>query len=159
MLKFVNYEVTFSEIPDEITLCINISNCPMGCPGCHSPYLAEDIGEPLTLDTLYKILSKNKGISCVCFMGGDRDPYDVEYLAFMLRMEYDLKIAWYSGKNDLPRDFKIDLFDYIKLGPYIEEMGGLNSIATNQIMFKVHNGELINITHKFWKNVFKDNLQ
>ena len=44
MLKYVNTEITFSEVPDEITLCINISNCPCHCKGCHSPYLAEDIG-------------------------------------------------------------------------------------------------------------------
>ena len=28
-LKFVDTMVTFSEIPDEITLCFNISNCPI----------------------------------------------------------------------------------------------------------------------------------
>ena len=46
MLKYVDTLVTFSEIPDEITLCINISNCPCKCPGSHSSYLAQDIGEP-----------------------------------------------------------------------------------------------------------------
>ena len=28
MLKYVDTLVTFSEIPDEISLCINVSNCP-----------------------------------------------------------------------------------------------------------------------------------
>ena len=27
MLKYVNTEITFAEVPDEISLCINISNC------------------------------------------------------------------------------------------------------------------------------------
>ena len=49
MLKYVNTDVVFQEIPDEVTLAINISNCPCHCPGCHSRYLWEDIG--LSLDT------------------------------------------------------------------------------------------------------------
>ena len=44
MLKYVNTDVVFQEIPDEVTLAINISNCPCHCPGCHSRYLWEDIG-------------------------------------------------------------------------------------------------------------------
>ena len=28
MLKYVDTMVTFSEVPSEITLCINVSNCP-----------------------------------------------------------------------------------------------------------------------------------
>ena len=47
MLKYVNTAITFAEFPDEISLLINISNCPCHCKGCHSAYLAEDIGEPL----------------------------------------------------------------------------------------------------------------
>ena len=47
MLKYVDTLVSFQEVPDEISLCINISNCPCHCDGCHSPYLADDIGEYL----------------------------------------------------------------------------------------------------------------
>ena len=39
MLKYVNCGIVFQEIPDEVTLSINISNCPCHCPGCHSNYL------------------------------------------------------------------------------------------------------------------------
>ena len=38
-MKYTDTQVTFSEFPDEIALCINISNCPWHCPGCHSPEL------------------------------------------------------------------------------------------------------------------------
>ena len=44
MLKYVDTKVTFAEVPNEISLCINISNCPCKCHNCHSSYLAEDIG-------------------------------------------------------------------------------------------------------------------
>lgn len=39
MLKFTDTQVTFSEIPDQISLCINLSNCPYHCPACHSKEL------------------------------------------------------------------------------------------------------------------------
>ena len=48
MLKYVNYDIVFQEFPDEVTLAINLSLCPNGCPGCHSAYLKDDIGEELT---------------------------------------------------------------------------------------------------------------
>ena len=64
MLKYVNTAITFAEFPDEISLLINISNCPCHCKGCHSAYLAEDIGEPLDYIALTKlIIDSNKGIT------------------------------------------------------------------------------------------------
>ena len=38
----------------------------------------------------------------------------------------------------------------IKLGPYIEELGPLNSKTTNQRFYKVINCKLIDITDVFW---------
>ena len=73
MLKYSETEVTFREVPDEISLVINITNCPYHCPGCHSKHLWEDTGERLTPDKLCDLIDNNEGISCVCFMGGDSD--------------------------------------------------------------------------------------
>ena len=150
MLKFVDTLVSFQEIPDEISLCINISNCPCHCEGCHSSYLAEDIGEPLGYWTLNNLIKTNKGITCVCFMGGDSDPEWVATLAFRVKRDFpDLKIGWYSGRQHLPSNFPIQHFDYIKVGPYIPKLGGLDKETTNQIMYKVDNGNLIDITYRF----------
>ena len=55
-MKYADSKVVFSEVPDEITLAISISNCPGTCKGCHSPWLREDIGEPLTVIALYELL-------------------------------------------------------------------------------------------------------
>ena len=55
MLKYVDAKVVFAEVPDEVTLAINISNCPCHCEGCHSSYLAEDIGDILDVKSLDKI--------------------------------------------------------------------------------------------------------
>ena len=156
MLKYVNYEVVFAEIPDEISLAINISNCPCKCPGCHSPYLAEDIGERLRYDNLISLIHKNKGITCVAFMGGDADPLSVNAYASIIKEQFpSLKVAWYSGRQELSKDIELSNFDFIKIGPYVEQFGPLNNPNTNQIMYKVvHEGGknvLLNITNKFWK--------
>ena len=149
MLKYVNTMVTFSEVPDEVSLCIEISNCPCHCINCHSPYLAEDIGEKLTLDKIYKLIDNNEGITCICFMGGDSSPKEIDMFARCIKDLYDIKVAWYSGKQELSKDINLKWFDFIKLGPYIEELGPLNSKTTNQRFYKVSNNKLIDITYKF----------
>lgn len=156
MLKYVDTLITFSEIPDEITLCINISNCPCKCPGCHSSYLAQDVGEPLTVMDIARLLKQNKGVSCICFMGGDASPKTINSIATWVKSAYpDLKVAWYSGRQELSKRINLRNFDYIKLGPYIKEFGPLTSKTTNQVLLKIDciDGRyLINdITSKFWK--------
>ena len=158
MLKYVDSKVVFAEIPDEITLAINISNCPCHCEGCHSPYLADDIGEPLDLQHLTNLIDNNRGITCVCIMGGDSSPKEIDMFARCIKDLYDIKVAWYSGKQELSKDINLKWFDFIKLGPYIEELGPLNSKTTNQRMYEVvyshyEDGtagyELNDITYKF----------
>ena len=152
--------VTFSEVPDEISLCIEISNCPCHCKGCHSSYLAEDIGKELNIDSLYELISSNKGITCVCLMGGDSNPEYINILGKTIK-KHHLKSVWYSGRQELSKDINLKNFDYIKLGPYIEELGPLNSKTTNQRFYEVvqiyyEDGtfgyELIDITYKFHRN-------
>lgn len=149
-MKYVDAKVVFAEVPDEVTLAVNISNCPCHCKGCHSSYLAEDIGKPLNWDSLNALIYINTGISCVAFMGGDNDPKAVSRLAEKVK-SLGLKTAWYSGRQELSKDVNLENFDYIKLGPYMEEFGPLNSRTTNQRMYKVHGCELEDITSKFWK--------
>lgn len=153
MLKYVDTKVVFAEIPDEITLAINISGCPCNCKGCHSSYLAKDIGEPLDLQHLTNLIDSNKGISCVCIMGGDANPSEVDDIAQDIKEYYpELKVGWYSGRQELSKDIELGNFDYIKLGPYKGEFGPLNSKTTNQRFYKVSDGELVDITSKFWKH-------
>ena len=157
MLKYVDTKVVFAEIPDEITLAIDISNCPCHCEGCHSPYLADDIGEPLDLQHLTDLIDSNRGISCVCIMGGDANPSEVDDIAQDIKEYYpELKIAWYSGSQELSKDINLENFDYVKLGPYIKDKGPLNSPTTNQRFYKiihtsVPSALLVDQTHLFWK--------
>ena len=165
MLKYVDTLVSFQEVPDEISLCINISNCPNNCHGCHSAYLKEDIGTPLTLLEVSELINKNKGISCVAFLGGDSEPDHINSLAIWVRADFpNLKIAWYSGKSYIPTSIQMANFNYIKVGPYKEECGPLTSKTTNQIMLKIEQVEgrslITDITSKFWKDVHTiDSLQ
>jgi len=137
MLRVASYDIVFQEIPGEVTLALNLSGCPCHCPGCHSPHLAEDIGEPLDEALLDALIDKYSGlITCVAFMGGDAAPAEVARLA--AHIKNGLKLAWYSGRPALPDCLSgVDgPFDYIKLGPYVEALGGLKSPTTNQRLYK-----------------------
>lgn len=152
MLKYVDAKVVFAEVPDEVTLAINISNCPCQCKSCHSSYLAQDIGTELTFNEVRKLIKKNSGISCIALMGGDAEPDKVNTLASFITNHYNsIKVAWYSGRQELSNSIDLFNFDYIKLGPYKEEFGSLNSRTTNQRFYKVNGKELVDITSKFWK--------
>ena len=159
MIKYVpqDTQIVFAEIPDEICLAINLSCCPHHCPGCHSPYLRDDIGEELTVDIVKDLVKKNPGATCVLFMGGDND---LESLYEIARGFWDLKTAWYTGSKEEEIDFyKFGwVFDYIKVGPYIQEKGPLNNPNTNQKLYKidklVNQGTIIreDITKRFWSH-------
>lgn len=159
MLRYINADVTFQEVPDETTLCINISNCPCHCEGCHSAYLAEDIGTPLHEMGLQSLLILNKGITCVAFMGGDSEPEQVNKLACWVKQmgssvkrgESEIKVAWYSGRQELSNKINLKNFDFIKLGPYCQNKGGLNKSTTNQVFYRVEHPEesLVDETYKF----------
>lgn len=162
-MKYTDTMITFREVPDEVSLCINISGCPNRCNGCHSPELWEDIGTELNEESLTALIDKNEGITCVCFMGGDADPEYVRKLALFVKTHYfSIKTCWYSGKTLTEiNDVDLEPYDYIKVGPYKEELGGLDSPSTNQRFFIVYrvisptsepHYELKNITNKFWKN-------
>lgn len=151
MLKIASYDVVFQDVPGEVTLSLNLSQCPNCCPGCHSPQLQEDIGYPLDDDMMNDLLDRyGRDVTCVCFMGGDREPQEVMRLAALVRKR-GLKTAWYSGRQQLPECFDAAALDYVKVGPYIESRGPLTSPDTNQIMYRIDDGKLTDITDRFKK--------
>lgn len=137
MLKYVEVQVGFSEVPEEIALCINISNCPIHCNECHSPHLWEDIGEELNYESLHNLINKNSGISCICLMGGDSSPKEIESLFKYIKSKFDIKTCWYSGKPLNPTSQIFKYLDYIKVGPYDKSKGGLDNPKTNQRFYNV----------------------
>lgn len=151
MLKYYNFDIVFQEIPDETTLAVNITGCPFRCPGCHSPHLREDIGEPLDEEALLSMLRRyGSGVTCICIMGGDAHPDEVQTIAGHIKRDLGYRSAWYSGAESVAECIDTRNFDYIKIGPYKEEAGGLKSGTTNQRLYKVEeNGALVDITYKF----------
>ena len=132
-----------------MTLALNLSGCPCHCPGCHSQHLWEDIGEPLDEELLDAVVGQYNGlITCVCFMGGDQDPMYVQKMAEYVK-SMQIKTAWYSGRMNMPEDEHA--FDYVKLGGYVESLGGLKSPTTNQRLYKRVGEEWEDITSQFWK--------
>jgi len=147
MLKCYSYDIVCQEIPDEISLAVNISCCPNRCPGCHSPWLWDNSGEEMTEEMLSGLIGKySAAITCFCFMGGDAEPMEIMRLAAWIKRQWPhIKTAWYSGKEALPERFDINVLDYLKLGPYIESLGGLKSPETNQMLYRIQNGNMTRI--------------
>lgn len=154
-LKYLGYTIVCEEVPNEISLAFNISGCPYKCEGCHSKYLWEYNGRYLKEDIL-KILSQyEKLITCVCFMGGDQNITELSFLCNIVKNMFKLKTCIYSGSKTIDKFLDMiddGLLDYLKLGPYIQSLGGLNNPNTNQTMYKIDDINNINdITYMFQK--------
>ncbi len=157
MLLLSSYDIVFQEVPGEVTLALNLSACPNLCPGCHSPHLREQVGETLDDGLLDGLLARYGGaVTCVAFMGGDGDPAEVSRLAARVKSynptekpvpdvrttsksadKTPKKVAWYSGRGELSQEVSLDNLDFVKLGPYDPERGGLDSPGTNQRFYRV----------------------
>lgn len=157
MLKYVGHDIVFQEIPDETSLAIWISGCTIRCPGCNQRYLWEDKGEILDVETLCGLLNQNQGITTLLLLGGE---HNIDALTELLMYAHKrVKTAWYCGLDRVPKDKNgiIQYLDYIKLGHFDIELGGLNSPTTNQRLYKIEhqgNGDYYqtDITSKFWKH-------
>lgn len=149
MLKFYNVEVVLQEVPDEISLCFNITGCPLRCEGCHSPFLLKrENGKDLTDEIFIKYLKMYKNmISCVIFMGGDWEQEDL-ITKLKIAKKNNLKTCLYTGEEDVNFNIKENL-TFLKTGAWIQVLGGLDSLITNQKFIDVFSGELLN--YKFIK--------
>lgn len=153
MLLLASYDIVFQEVPGEVTLALNLSDCPNRCPDCHSSHLQEAVGEPLDEALLTGLLDRyGVAVSCVCFMGGDGDPGEVARMAALAGARTGIKTAWYSGRAEIPEAVDPRIFDYIKLGPYVAARGGLEKEGTNQRFYSVgEDGTLTDMTALFRK--------
>lgn len=150
--------VVMEEIPDMVTLAVDISNCTGLCEGCHSPFLRKDVGVELTPAVIDKLLAGNFGVNCFLFLGEGNDREALMSVASYIRTAYpDLSLAIYSGRENVEDDIYA-LFDSVKVGPYRPDCGPLNSTTTNQRLYRVSHHDdmgqccftLQDITSRFW---------
>lgn len=148
MLKYVPSltDIVLEEIPRCVTLAVEISNCQGNCIGCHSPFLKNDIGEELTPSVIDRLIAENFGVNCFLFLGEGNDLQALLALASHIRSAHPgIEVALYSGRAQV-EDILFDAFDYVKVGPYMAELGPLNKPTTNQRLY--HHGQ--DITSLFW---------
>ena len=149
MIKYVPEltDVVLEEIPDRVTLAVEISNCQGNCIGCHSPFLKKDLGKELTPEVIDALLKDNFGVNCFLLLGEGSDPVALRAVGRYLESAYPkLERALYSGREEVEDDL-MSLFDYVKVGPYKKEFGPLNERTTNQRLY-YHRED---ITSRFWR--------
>lgn len=149
MIKYVPEltDIVLEEIPDRVTLAVEISNCQGSCLGCHSPFLRKDVGEELTESKIDALIADNFGIVCFLFLGEGNDLKTLLRLANHIKQNHPtIELALYSGRTEVEAQIW-DLFDFVKIGPYIAEFGPLNERTTNQRLY-YHKED---ITHRFWR--------
>ncbi|MGM9740472.1 MAG: anaerobic ribonucleoside-triphosphate reductase activating protein [Candidatus Cryptobacteroides sp.] len=157
MIKYVPEmtNVVLEEIPDRLTLAIDISNCTGLCEGCHSPFLRLNVGVELTPAAIDSLIADNFGINCFLFLGEGNDHEALMAAAGYVRSTYPaLELGIYSGRESVEEDVW-NLFDYVKIGPFRPSCGPLNKTTTNQRLYHVtHNADgtrtVDDITSRFW---------
>lgn len=154
MLYYTEVGLSPYEVPGETAICIYISGCCNHCPNCHYPLLQrKDYGDILMAHYREIINLFGDDVTCVCFLGEGENSSN-EHQEFRTIVQYakslGLKTCLYCGRNtDIENWMKI--FDYIKLGSYKEEYGGLDSKTTNQRMHKKEGRKYRDITDAFFQ--------
>lgn len=134
------------EVPGELSLSLSMSGCNIYCKCCHSKETWDpNFGKELTINELDRLLKRHKHISCVLFYGGEWNMEELEGYVDYVKNK-NLKVGLYTGRelNYFSDDF-IQKLNYIKVNPYIEELGGLNSELTNQRLLKISAGKITEI--------------
>lgn len=158
MLYCAGYTVSFQEVPDEVSLVLLVSDCKHKCKGCHSPELWEKTGEVITREYIDDLLNRYQdAITCVCFMGEGESLAEACDFAKYIKDKHNLNTALYTGMSFYSFLESFDMvtssFDYLKAGPYIKDLGGLDSPETNQQMFHIERYDdgmsISNITYRF----------
>lgn len=149
-MKLYEQEVMigFQEIPNEVSLLFPMTGCPLRCKGCHSTHLQNpNLGELLTTEKLKEYIEKYSNvITAIVFFGGDWDSDGLYEALSYIKSKTKLKTCLYTGFLEAEKRIK-DKLDYLKVGPYVESLGGITSKNTNQVFYKKENENWVNITY------------
>lgn len=176
VLKYpvVNTDITFNELPDKMAYALELGACRQHCVGCHSPELQE---EDVSLTSLLDILEEaqdaiDAGANAIVVMGGTNNKHitDESLIALLRDLSDIAPTGLYSGSDDEDHDKMLAAeghCTWLKTGPYVEALGGLESPRTNQRFYRITathrldaQDNLVDVrpcfldeTHKFWKRV------
>lgn len=151
-------DITFQEVPNEVSITLPILGCPRNCRGCSwssinlDPSLCTlDLGEFFAYVDRYRDYA-----TCITVMGGEWDIVFITEILTKIKTNYpNLRLALYSGKYILDDHLYcrvIQLLDYLKEGGYVEELGPLSSKTTNQRFYDLRDKDnILNITNLFIK--------
>ena len=176
VLKYpiVNTDITFNELPDKMAYALELGACKQHCVGCHSPELQK---EDVPLTPLIDILEEaqdaiDAGANAIVVMGGTNNKHitDESLIALLRGLAFIAPTGLYSGSDDEEQDKMIAVeghCTWLKTGPYVDTLGGLESTRTNQRFYRITTtyrldaqDNLVDVrpcfldeTHKFWKRV------
>jgi len=149
-MRTLKEDVVFQEVPNEVSLLFQITGCPLRCKGCHSEELWDENNGAKLTDSYFekKIIEYRSLITCVLFFGGEWDQAEL-VAKLKIAKRYGLKTCLYSGFNFISGPIYAYL-DYLKIGPWREGRGGLDSRKTNQQFIQIETGNVLN--YLFWKD-------
>lgn len=149
-MNYSEIETVLQEVPSEICICFTITGCKINCKGCHSPHLwSEGSGKKLTQEYFLKTLKKYQNYaSCVLFMGGEWHKKELaKNLTTAVKMGYSTCL--YTGLENVDYEIRSKL-TWLKTGPWIKELGGLDSSTSNQKFIEIKTNTILN--QQFLKN-------
>lgn len=161
-LKYFDVATTFSEFPDEVALCVNITGCPCNCDNCSEQWLRPYVGTELTNEEIDKLIAEHSDITVFGLMGGDSNYKDCVRVVNYIHEKYPyLKVGIYSGRDWLDLELA-NVIDIYKIGRWINPKGPVeewhqtnNGVLqfpwSNQLYFERIDDKLVNTTYKFRK--------
>ena len=143
-MRFLREEIVFQEVPNETSLLFHITNCPHNCNNCHARSINKaDVGQKLTDQLFTDIILKYRNlVTCILFWGGEWEE-DQLFSKLKIAQDHYFKTCLYSGQITISEQLRSRL-NYVKLGPYIPHLGGLESSKTNQVFINLDTGERLN---------------
>lgn len=148
-MRYAIARTVFQEVPDEVSVAFLVTGCPMGCRGCHSSDAWNGArGRELDEAAIDGWIERSRGLlSCVLFLGGEWDPAGLKRMLDHARSR-GLKTCLYTGLELEQIDPELAArLDFLKVGPWVADLGGLGSPRTNQKFIEMKTGRVLN--HRF----------
>lgn len=159
-LPIVNKGITLTEVPNQIAVFFEIGNCTIHCEDCHSPELWDTnyTKDMETYQDIKNYIEKQYklGANAVLFMGGlrssgiDSEVFIQDILKPLYYDGYDICL-YDGGKEDYTVIKAAQYCKWIKIGPYIKALGGLDNPNTNQRFYQLEEDMWIDKTKEYFQ--------